>query len=236
MAGSGRRRHAIAVTRVSAPIAAGKLTGRRSLGARGVARTTTTPRLTIHAPSTLSPIDRPPHTSPRAVKEATALVPTPAWSPGRRGAIPVAAPISCQPMDCHARGGVAVSVSKLASSLQRAAAPAPSSPTGTGQSVHRLPSPVYTSDIRECVLDRSNSSPAQVLCEYRGSAWGRAIFEDLMKDLKRISKVSHARFSQAGRTFHPGRVFRPDENGPGCDPPWPPAVLSPTSALSAEGD
>jgi hypothetical protein len=52
----------------------------------GVAESTTACLLTPPTLSTLSPIDRPPHTSPRTVKEATALVPTPAvWSPGRRG-------------------------------------------------------------------------------------------------------------------------------------------------------
>jgi hypothetical protein len=38
-----------------------------------------------------SKIGRPPHTSPRAAKRATALVPTPVWSPGRRGRAPLAA-------------------------------------------------------------------------------------------------------------------------------------------------
>ena len=43
------------------------------------------------APTSFSPLDRSPHIPRRTVKGATALVPTPVWSPGRRGRAPLAA-------------------------------------------------------------------------------------------------------------------------------------------------
>lgn len=54
----------------------------------GVARTTATFRPTTVA---IPPIDRPTDPSPRAVKGAQVKVPSPAWSPGRRGQTPLAA-------------------------------------------------------------------------------------------------------------------------------------------------
>ena len=121
-----QRQQAIAVTRVSARPVAGKLTDRGSRCAWGVAKSKpasssfkarcipATPgaggyprfvslpaavgrcnRLTASKPPR---IDRPPHTSLRAVKGAMALVPTPAvWSPGRRGQTPLAATSTFSP-------------------------------------------------------------------------------------------------------------------------------------------
>jgi len=152
MGRSRYRREAVAVNRLPPQPAAGKtLTNHGSPRPCGVARTPTGLCIAPGPPalSCTPPAGRSPHIPRRAVKEATAQVPSPAvWSPGRRGAIPAAAPTS-------------------------------SSPAGVGQNVHnrsrRLDMPDGP-DIRMCVYHPSNSSRSHALCEHRRSVWGGVVF------------------------------------------------------------
>ena len=96
MGRSRYRREAVAVNRLPPQTAAGKLTNPGSPRPCGVTRTPTglctAPGLST--PSWTPSAGRAPHIPRRAVKEATAQVPLRArWSPGRRGAIPAAAPV-----------------------------------------------------------------------------------------------------------------------------------------------